>query len=687
MRSGDPPPLIAIVGAGYSGTMVACHLLRRATRPLSVVLIDRSGRFGQGLAYGTADPGHLLNVSVGAMSAWDEDPSHLLRWLDLNRESLAAHCSASIDAGFFLPRTIYGLYLRSILDDAESLASGQASLQRLKAELVDLEPLQPSHPDVLSMGGGYRLLFQGREPLLAHRVVLAWGNSPSPPLGALCGLERHGWAPDATSDLEPDASVVLLGTGLTMVDMVVSLMRQGHRGSVVALSRRGLQPLPHRIAPPIGPWLDTDTAPSTVLGLWRLIRQRIRQADGSSVDWRPVIDGLRPITQRLWGKLNDKERRRFLRHAAVFWDVHRHRIAPQLHEQLQRLLRSGQLQVLAGRLKDVRPEGGRLAIAFRRRGDHATETLVVDRLIHCTGLPSHGRDSLPPLQSRLQSRGLLQPDPLGLGLQASEGGALLNSSGEVVPWLYTLGTPLRGQLWESIAVPELRKQAEMLARSLLQSLPPHLQGLPPLSQRLGAPVGPSSSMEAQPLLFRQLFDPQTSTFTYLLADPRSGDAALVDPVLGYEDRDLQLLQELRLSLRFCLETHLHADHITAAGQLRRRTGCRLIVPAAPGISNADQLPGHDSKGRCQSTIREERECNPRLAGRSRAEFIQIVKNLRLAPPKQIASALPANRYLGDLLPADEYQSDCGQLHDEQHQAEKMEAANKDALNDFIGMFI
>jgi uncharacterized NAD(P)/FAD-binding protein YdhS len=170
MGASDAFPLIAILGAGFSGAIVASHLFRKASRPLRMVLIDRLGRFGQGLAYGTADPNHLLNVSAGAMSAWAEDPSHLLRWLDLNREALAHHLSASIDAGFFLPRHIYGLYLQSILEEAETLATGQTTLQRVKAELVDLEPLQPSHPSALSMGGGYRLLFQGRDP----RLPIGW---------------------------------------------------------------------------------------------------------------------------------------------------------------------------------------------------------------------------------------------------------------------------------------------------------------------------------------------------------------------------------------------------------------------------------------------------------------------------------------------------------------------------------
>jgi glyoxylase-like metal-dependent hydrolase (beta-lactamase superfamily II) len=262
---------------------------------------------------------------------------------------------------------------------------------------------------------------------------------------------------------------------------------------------------------------------------------------------------------------------------------------------------------------------------------------------------------------------------------------------------------------------------------------------------------------------RQLFDPETFTFTYLLADPRTGDAALLDTVLGHEDRDLLLLQELKLTLRFCLETHLHADHITSACQLRRRTGCSLVVPAAPGIRNADRLlyggevltlgtlsveviatpghtpehvayrigdhtlftgdcllirgcgrtdfqngnasdlydslrkllsmpdsmvvyPGHDSKGRTSTTIVEEREFNPRIAGRSRESFIQLMTNLKLAPAKLISTALPANQYLGDFLPDGERKWERA-LDQEKQVAHTIEATNKDIINEYLGMFI
>jgi uncharacterized NAD(P)/FAD-binding protein YdhS len=182
-------PVVAIVGAGFSGTLVACQLLRLAQRPLTILLLDRSQPMGLGLAYGTNDPGHLLNVSAGAMSAWPEDPSPLLRWLDLNRDALSADLPERVDAGYFLPRFLYGLYLRLVLREAESRAGREVSLRHLQAEVI---------------------------------------------------------------------------------------------------------------ATPIGAWLDLESAPTTALGLWRQVRRRAEAARQASADWRPVIDGLRPVTARLW---------------------------------------------------------------------------------------------------------------------------------------------------------------------------------------------------------------------------------------------------------------------------------------------------------------------------------------------------------------------------------------------------
>lgn len=484
-----PAPVIAIVGAGFSGTLLASQLLRQAQQPLRLLLIERSGRFGPGVAYGSHDPGHLLNVSAGAMSAWPEDPNHLLHWLDLNRAALADLLPRAVEPSTFLPRQVYGLYLQSILEQAASQAPARSALECLTLELVDLEPLAAGS----SRSARYRLHFSGHPPLQADQVVLAWGNSALPPRLQTSPAIRHGWSADATRDLDPDAPVALLGTGLTMVDMLVSLQRQGHRGPIVALSRHGHHPNAHRRVEPIGDWLDPDQAPTTVLGLWRLIRRRVEEARRRQQDWRAVIDGLRPRTQQLWARLDLRERRRFLRHVAVIWDVHRHRIAPELQQLLEDLQAQGRLRILAARLLDHAADAGALRLRIRRRGTPGVgEDLRVDRLIVCTGIPLDYASHDQSLVSRLREGGLLQPDGLGLGTVCDAGGAMLNDGDPSRPTLHTLGSPRKGQLWESIAVPELRLQARDLAQKLLASLPRPLQGLPP---QLPAATAPNPAID------------------------------------------------------------------------------------------------------------------------------------------------------------------------------------------------
>jgi uncharacterized NAD(P)/FAD-binding protein YdhS len=241
---------------------------------------------------------------------------------------------------------------------------------------------------------------------------------------------------------------------------------------IVALSRRGHLPNAHLSVSvaPIGAWLNPEQAPTTLLELWCLFWMRVALAEREGYDWRAVIDGLRPINEKLWQRLSLQERRRFLRHVAVLWDVHRHRVAPQLHVQLQQLINSGALEIIAGRLEAKQNRAKRLQLQIRRRGAANSEYLEVDRLITCTGIRLDYARSTQPLLQRLIQRQQLQADILGLGITTTPQGELVGGNGQVVSGVYTLGPPRRGELWESTVVPELRQQAQELANQILLSL-------------------------------------------------------------------------------------------------------------------------------------------------------------------------------------------------------------------------
>ena len=89
------------------------------------------------------------------------------------------------------------------------------------------------------------------------------------------------------------------------------------------------------------------------------------------------------------------------------------------------------------------------------------------------------------------------------------------------------------------------------------------------------------------MIFRQLFEPNSSAYTYLIACERTREAALIDPVFETVERDLQLLEELRLTLKYTIETHIHADHVTGAARLRDETGSKAAVPEKSAADHVD----------------------------------------------------------------------------------------------------
>ncbi|MBF2028516.1 MAG: FAD/NAD(P)-binding protein [Oscillatoriales cyanobacterium C42_A2020_001] len=626
MLTSDSPTTIAIVGAGFSGSLVAAHLLKSANRPLTIKLIEQRPEIGKGVAYSTNTKSHLLNVSAGKMSAFPDDPGHLLRWLNYNQHELAAVLPQKLNASSFIPRQVYGLYLQSILEEAEATSSSLVRFERITDEVVAIEP-QPK--------GALVSLRSGRL-FATDKVVLALGNAPATPPGSQSSEDRsylrHAWSSEALADLEADAPVLLIGTGLTMVDMVVSLHDRQHQGKIYAVSRRGLAPLVHQSTQPYLTWATPTTAPKTVRGLWRWLRHEVQTAAVQGYDWRSVIDSLRPITQSLWQQLPRREQRRFLRHVAPYWDVHRHRIAPEIGEIVQMMQDSGQLTILAGRIQAYQVTPAAVDVILAQRHTKTTMVLNVSRVVNCTGIQADYRRSPQPLIANLREQGLIRPNDLGLGMDTAADGAILDMAGNRSSLLYTLGTPRKGNLWETIAVPELREQAQTLAATVLQSLPIRVRPVPTFAQGIAStraieqdcgesrpPLPPST------LLFRQFFDPESSTYTYLIADHQTKEAVLVDTVLEQVDRDLQALHDLGLSLRYCLETHIHADHITGAGKLRQQTGCQVLVPQHATARSADHSLA-DRETLMIGTVRIEAIATP---GHTNSHLAYLINNTHL----------------------------------------------------------
>lgn len=444
-----PATRVAIVGGGASGVLATANLLRSARGQIEVVLIERAAELGRGIAYSTRDPDHLLNVPAAGMSAFAGDPEHFLRWLRARGDEPGV---APPSPCCFAPRRVYGEYLGGLLN-----AVAPTAIRRVNDECTGIE----------ESVGGVRLSVSSGDHIEADFAILATGHDVGgAPVGEVEATEP--WDQTAIDAIGLNDAVFIAGTGLTMVDVVVSLHRRGHRGPIAAVSRRGLSPSSHR--PGAQRSLTRADVPlgGPISRLTRWLRNKVRAAEAAGGDWRGEIDALRPHTRALWQAMTTDQRRRFLRHARPWWDVHRHRMAPVIAEVVATMRAAGQLRVLAGRIETARRSHGAIEIAVRRRGATASEIVCANHIIGCTGTPNGPQRSRDPLIRALLESGVGRADPLGIGLDVSPGGAVIDVAGRPSRRLFVVGPPARAAFWEMIAIPDIRNQCAELADRLVR---------------------------------------------------------------------------------------------------------------------------------------------------------------------------------------------------------------------------
>lgn len=430
---------MTVVGAGFAGLLTTVHLLR--TPGVHVVLVDRAPVFGLGAAYATENPDHRLNVRAGNMSAFPDQPTHLRSWLE------AEGRPAGPDD--FISRATYGDYLRSLLAGLVADPSAGPRLRLLRGEATDLR-----------RDGDWRLAVAGEAEVVSDAVVLALGNlEPMTPaiLGEVAASPLYVGDPWRDLARIPDTAtrILLLGAGLTMVDVALALHRPDRE--LIALSRRGLLPHAHAAHPPVDP-APFHGGPCEVL---RQVRAAARTAP-----WRGVVDQLRPQVRAVWRTWSTRQRGTALRHLKPYWDVHRHRLAPTIAARVARMRDAGQLSIHPGRVTRVAPAGRGVRVDWRARGSHAIASLEVDAIVNCTGPEGDVTRSDRPLLRSLLARGLVTGDPTGLGAQVDDRNRPLDAGGQPVAGLYAVGSLTRGAFWEITAVPEIRVQVAEVAAAI-----------------------------------------------------------------------------------------------------------------------------------------------------------------------------------------------------------------------------
>jgi len=452
------PLNIAIIGGGASGALTVIQLLQNINFPVSIKLINKDQSIGRGFAYSTNCPQHLLNVRTNNMSLFPDKPNHFIEWAKKNNiESLIEKSGLPLEDDF-LPRMYYGDYIHDTLNEAISN----------KKPFIDFEIVQKEAFDMDADNGSYTIKFTDQSETKADKVVLAIGNFlptnipiPNEAFYGSASYIRHPYDSNLLNAIKPDEEVLIIGTGLTSVDVVLQLKANGIRGKITAISRNGYLPHHHveKVKHPV--YIDGGANYSLHEAL-SVIRKEIKAAGSKGMHWPNVIDALRPFNQKLWIGFSDKDKKLFVRKLSPAWNISRHRMAGAIYNKITALLNSGNFEIVKGGLKNLTSENGRVRVDLNTK-DTAHSSIYVDRVINCSGPQTDYEKVEIPLLKNLVAKGIIGPDPLRLGINATPDGAIISRSGATSPTLFTLGPPLRGILWESIAMPEIREQAEKLA--------------------------------------------------------------------------------------------------------------------------------------------------------------------------------------------------------------------------------
>ncbi|WP_330206199.1 FAD/NAD(P)-binding protein [Pseudomonas sp. AM14(2022)] len=456
---------ILIIGGGLSGTMLAVQLLRLPGQR-RILIIEPRAELGRGEAYSAVELGHTLNGNAARMSVDPDNPDDLTQWLTAHIAAGGWPESAEQNvpiSELFPPRGLFGVYVQQRLAEARVVGAQHGStVEHICAEVVDLQSEADSVQLSLSNGqtlrGAYAVLATGMFPA---------ARTPQKESSGLNAAALDPWDVAAMRQLDPQSTVLIIGSGLTMVDAVVSLEQAGHRGPIEVFSRHGLLPHVRRQPPAWVDFLAEDQSIRTPRQLLRELRRHCREAIAQGIDWQAPLDTVRAHIGRLWSQATDVQRRQFVRHVRPWWESHHHRSPPLSAALVERLHNEGRLRIQAASFKGLEPMTGEgVSIRIRRRGEAQTCVVQGAALINSSGIEYDWRRVARPLPQQLLARGLVRPGPLALGIAAAVDGAVLDAEGRAGSRLFAMGPPLRGMWWESTAVTDVALQAKALAARL-----------------------------------------------------------------------------------------------------------------------------------------------------------------------------------------------------------------------------
>lgn len=456
---------IGIIGGGFSGLMTAVQIIQKSKQALEIVLIEKEPSLGRGAAYNPYSEKHMLNVSTKKMSAYPDQPDHFLNWV--MQQHAFVDKDKTLIAQAFLPRKLYGDYLSEIWSEAQ---------QEAKEKDILISFFHASVIEINSKGDSVCLSLQNHEKLTVDQCVIATGNhSPRNPkienrdFYQSKKYFQNPWKLASVAHVKDDLPVLIIGNGLTMVDTVFGLLEQGFKGTIYSISPNGFNILPHRHGGlQYTKLVEELREDMNLYELVKLVNKHIKTVREYGISAEPVINSLRPYTQKIWQSFSDQEKKVFMKKLRHLWGVARHRLPMHSHDTIQQLRIDGKLRIHSGKIVDLNENDKGVSVTYFDKKEKKQKILQVSRVINCTGPDTNLMNLEDGFLKRGLMQGLLTQDKLKLGISANtQTFQVIDSSGKPHSNLFTLGSNLKGELWESTAVNELRHQAENLANRLI----------------------------------------------------------------------------------------------------------------------------------------------------------------------------------------------------------------------------
>lgn len=457
---------IAIIGGGFCGTMTAVHLMKRATAPLQIIIINTHFPLIKGIAYSTNYDGHLLNVPVESISALPGQSDHFLKWIQQQEDFKTVPLQTLKET--FAPRKVFAEYLNTIWEDAVAN----------KDPKVDLKLIEDEVSNVTLNGVVLNLELQNSAPIIADYVVLATGNAvpKNPPLvdASFYNSKRYyknPWNDTCLQNLKSERDVLIIGNSLTMIDTVISLLENGFSKNIYTVSPHGFAIMPDYPVPPYDmDILSEISKPYQLYDLVCAINKHMKRCKQLGISPLAVVNSLRHSLQEIWIDFSVEDKSYFLKRISPLWNAWRHRTPAAMYQKISNLINSGKLIPLTGRMSKAVDKGNYAEVTITDKKAGMEKTFEVERVINCTGSQIDLR--LPDsLLNNMHTNGLITADPLNIALNVDIATCnVIDARGDKVPNIFTLGNNLKGMVWETTGIPEMRMQAAQVADSLLEKI-------------------------------------------------------------------------------------------------------------------------------------------------------------------------------------------------------------------------